>query len=108
MPPEAFMMTGGASPFRVADACLVTQGPHIAPREQGAFLVADAATRDRSATVRVVAWRCQFCGVLLVGIGRTDAPIDSEPGSGVHLQEFTWLEEDVVLLDEQPAQAENL
>lgn len=106
MPPEAFMMTGGATPFRVAESCPVMNGPHIAPRKNGSFIVADAATRDRTATVRVVAWRCQFCGLLLVGVGHTDSLVDAEPGNGVHVQEFTWLEQDVNV--EQPTQAENL
>ena len=57
------------------------------------FLVADAATKDASAAVRIAIWRCQHCGMLLVGIGRQDGALDADMGEGVHAQRFTWLEE---------------
>lgn len=102
MSPEAFLMTGAALPFRLAEPCPVMNGPHCGPPERSGFLIADAATADRTAAVRVSAWRCRFCGVLLIGIGRPDAAPDAEPGDGVHNQEFTWLEEAVTLLSTPP------
>lgn len=98
MPPEAFLMTGAATPFRLAEPCPVMQGPHCGPVEEGSFLVADAVTRDRSASIRVALWRCQFCGVLMIGLGQTGPALDGPPGTGVHIQEFTWLEEPAALL----------
>jgi hypothetical protein len=93
MPPEAFLMTGGAQPFREAEACPVMAGPHCAPRDKRSFMVADAAVADGTAAVRIAIWRCQFCNALLIGIGRPLAEIAGKPGTGVHSQEFAWLEE---------------
>jgi hypothetical protein len=87
-----FLMTGTAAPFRPAGTCPVTAGPHQGTPERGAFLVADAATADGSAAVRLALWRCGLCGSLLAGLGLPDVPLDSAPGTGVHCQEFTWLE----------------
>lgn len=100
MPSAAFLMTGAAMPFRLAEPCPVMSGPHHGKPDREAFLIADVATRDRTAVVRVASWRCEACGVLLVGIGRPDAAVDAEPGAGIHNQEFAWLEESVVLLND--------
>src|SRR5215472_1633113 len=59
----------------------------------GSWMVADAATADGTAAVRIALWRCAACGVLLIGVGRPDADPDAGPGSGIHAQEFTWLED---------------
>ena len=93
MPPEAFLMTGSAVPFRPAAACPVTGGPHHGGGGDGSWMVADAATADGTAAVRIALWRCAACGVLLIGVGRPDADPDAGPGSGIHAQEFTWLED---------------
>ena len=99
MPPEAFLMTGGAAPFGPAQPCPGTDGPHFLRPGEGNYLVADAATRDGSAAARLVLWRCSGCGVQVAGLGRVDADPDAEPGYGVHSQEFAWMEEAVVLLE---------
>jgi hypothetical protein len=96
MPGNAYRMSGGGTSFRSARPCPVTAGPHVAPldRSEGALVVADMVTRDRSAGVRVVLWRCQYCGIQLTGLGRADIPVgDGAPGTGLDVQEFTWMEE---------------
>ena len=98
MPSAAFLMTGAATPFRPAEPCPVMAGPHHARPDRQSFLVADVVTRDGTARARVAAWRCAECGVLLIGIGQAGIPVDTEPGTGVHSQEFTWLQETVALL----------
>lgn len=87
----AFLMSGESDPFIPAEPCTVTDGPHYGYEDQRRFLVADAGTRDGAASARVVLWRCRHCAVLLVGVGRTDAPLDGEPDA--YGQEFTWLQE---------------
>ena len=96
--PFPFLMSGEAAPFRLAGACPVTDGPHYGDGEQGRFLVADVTVRDGAASVRIAAWRCRSCGVLLVGVGPAGVPLDGKNGD-VFAQEFTWLEETVTLLD---------
>lgn len=86
------------TPFRIADSCPVMDGSHEGNRLEGNFLVADAVTADGTASVRIALWRCAACGVQLVGIGKTGPDLDGPPGTGVHVQEFTWLEEQVVLI----------
>jgi hypothetical protein len=93
MPPESFLMTGGSAPFRPPGTCPGSGGPHYGSPGEGSYLVADAATKDGSASARVALWRCRLCGSLLVGIGRAGVPVDAAPGTGVHAQEFTWLED---------------
>ena len=96
----SFLMTGESAPFRPADTCPVVKGPHGHAPEKESFMVADAATADQSAAVRLVLWRCQFCGVLIAGVGHAGVPVD-RPGHGIHSQAFTWLEESVALLSEE-------
>lgn len=91
MPGQAFLMTGMGASFRPAGPCPVMDGPHCAPDDDGSWMVADAATRDQSATVRLVLWRCRFCGVQVTGIGHTGV-LQPGQGEGVDVQEFTWLE----------------
>jgi len=55
------------------------------------FLLADAAVKDGSASVRLVLWRCVYCNILLAGL----APADGDPGIG---QAFTWAEQVVTEL----------
>lgn len=99
MPSQAFLMSGMGASFRPAAPCPVMNGPHCAPDEDGSYMVADAATGDHSAAVRLVLWRCRFCGTLLAGLGRADdGPVQSGYGTGIDVQEFTWLEETVTLL----------
>jgi hypothetical protein len=96
VPGNAYRMSGMGASFRPARACPVTTGPHVAPldRSEGALVVADVTTRDASVGVRVVLWRCAYCGIQLTGLGRNDAPVgDGSPGTGLDVQEFTWLEE---------------
>jgi hypothetical protein len=96
---QAFRMSGMGASFRPAGACPVMNGPHAAPGSERGFMVADAATADGTASARLVLWRCQFCGTLLTGIGRSDVPVgDGAPGTGAAGQEFTWLEENVPAL----------
>jgi hypothetical protein len=99
MPPEAFLMSGSAETFQLADQCPVTKGPHRGNPVAQSYLLADATVRDRSASVRIALWRCKPCGALLVGLGQTGPALDAPHGTGVHVQEFTWLEEIPVLLD---------
>ena len=80
----------------------MTGGPHHGPTYPKSFLVADAATTDKTASVRVAVWCCAPCGALLVGLGKTGPRLDGPPGTGVHVQEFTWLEESPVPLKDQP------
>ncbi len=96
MPGQAFLMSGMGASFRPAQACPVMNGPHVGPDpgDAGGILVADAATRDGLSAVRVVLWRCRFCGTQLTGLGRADIPADD----GLGTQEFTWLEEAVAVL----------
>jgi hypothetical protein len=96
---QAFRMSGMGASFRPAGACPVMNGPHVAPVQERGFMLADAATADGTASARLVLWRCQFCGTLLTGIGRSDVPVgDGEPGTGAAGQEFTWLEENLPAL----------
>src|SRR5215831_5092776 len=105
MPPEAFLMTGGAAPFRPARACPVSGGPHEGGSGDGSWMVADAAVADGTAVVRVALWRCRMCGTLLAGIGRPSADLGDGPGTGVHVQEFTWLEGTEAVILGSPARA---
>jgi hypothetical protein len=96
MPGFAYRMSGGGASFRPARACPVAAGPHIAPldRGEGALVIADVVTVDAAVGIRVVLWRCQYCGIQLAGLGRADVPVgDGAPGTGIDVQEFTWLEE---------------
>jgi hypothetical protein len=102
MPPLTnFLMSGGDMPFVPAEPCVLTGGPHHGNQDQSAFLVADATTKDRSASARFALWRCEECGTLLVGIGATDVPLGGNESA--YAQEFTWLEQVPVLI--KPDQA---
>jgi hypothetical protein len=109
MPGFAYRMSGGGASFRPARSCPVSAGPHVAPldADEGALVMADVVTADRAVGVRVVLWRCQYCGIQLAGLGRADVPVgDGTPGTGVDVQEFTWLEEaPVPLLATVPGRA---
>lgn len=99
MPQSSFVMSGSASPLRLAGPCPVTQGPHHANLDEGAYLVADVGVRDGTAKVRLALWRCARCGVMLVGAG----PVRGAMNGGydraeVDAQEFTWLEETVAVV----------
>jgi hypothetical protein len=99
MPPSSFLTSMPGGPFQPAENCrgisLNTDVyfSHHGVLEPGTFMVADATTKDSSAAVRIVFWRCQYCGLLLIGIGHQSGDIDAPPGYGIHAQEFTWLEE---------------
>ena len=90
MPGQAYAMSGMGASFRPAGRCPVMAGPHCMPEAAVSFMVADAATADRTAGVRLVLWRCRFCGTQLTGTGQL--------GEDADVQEFTWLEEAPVLL----------
>jgi len=94
MPGQAFAMSGMGASFRPAGPCPVMRGPHCMPDGDGSYMVADAATRDGTAGVRVALWRCRYCGTQLTGIGRL--------GENADVQEFTWLEEAYVPLAARP------
>ena len=96
MPGNAYRMSGMGASFRPARACPVMAGPHVAPAEndEGALVIADVVTRDASVGIRVALWRCRYCGIQLAGLGRADVPVgDGTAGTGIDVQEFTWLEE---------------
>jgi len=97
VPPNyALTSLGSEGSFKLAGSCPVAaQGasgeymPHQG--DAGSFLVADAQTRDGTASVRLALWRCVHCGLLLTGVARAEGG----PGAA---QSFTWLEEPAVLL----------
>lgn len=91
MPLANFLMSGADAPFNVAGPCSVTDGPHNGSTENGSYLVADVATRDGTAKVRIALWRCAECGSLLAGIGNANLPL--EDGLSGWAQDFTWLEQ---------------
>jgi hypothetical protein len=92
MPPDYSLMSLGAEgAFRPAGSCPVASqwadGEYMAHQgDAGSFLVADARTRDGSASVRLALWRCVHCGMLLTGIAHAD-------GDPAATREFTWLED---------------
>ena len=99
MPTHAFMMSGSASPLRLAEPCPVARGPHHANLDEGAYLVADVSVRDGTARVRLALWRCARCGVMLAGVGLPHGTLNGEADrAAVDEQEFTWLEETVMLV----------
>jgi hypothetical protein len=97
----SFLTAGEGGAFRPAGSCPVAEkimhteyaAHHGIPSDDQSYMVADLITRDDSAAVRVVLWRCQFCHGLLVGVGRTDEALDGPPGTGFYSQDFNWLEE---------------
>ena len=97
MPVNVHLMSGLGSggAFRSAGSCPVASrwadGGYMSHQGGDDFLVADARTRDGTAAVRIVLWRCVHCGMLLTGIGHADGDPDDD-------QEFTWLEEAAALL----------
>lgn len=95
MASDAFLMSGEASPFRPAQACTVTRGPHHA--DPGSYLVADATVRDGSVAVRLALWRCAACGTAMAGVGLVSGTPDGsrESRAPIDAQEFTWLEEKI-------------
>lgn len=98
MPALAYAMSGMGASFRPAGPCLVVRGPHCKPDDDGSYMMAEAATRDRTAGVRLVLWRCRFCGTQLTGVGRLGEDADT--------QEFTWLEDAAVPLEAGPGKQE--
>lgn len=86
--------TGGA--FRPAQSCPVAEalgsGSYMSHQgDEDSYMIADAATRDGRAAVRIVLWRCVYCGILLAGLGHADG----EPRGD---QEFFWAEEKITQL----------
>jgi hypothetical protein len=98
----SFLTAGDGGAFRLAGSCPVAEqvmhtdyaAHHGIPSEPESYMVADMITRDGTAAVRVVLWRCQYCATLLIGVGRTDEALDGPPGTGFYSQDFTWLEAD--------------
>src|SRR5437773_11145420 len=95
MPANIHLMSGlgAGGGFRPAQSCPVAEalgsGAYMSHQgDEDSYLIADAATKSGSAAVRIVLWRCVYCGVLLAGLGRADG----EPRAD---QEFTWLEEKI-------------
>lgn len=94
MPANVHLMSGlgGGGIFRLAQSCPVAEtygsGGYMSHQGGDDFMIADAATRGQSAAVRIVAWRCVYCGVLVVGLGAAEGEPDAD-------QEFTWLEQEV-------------
>jgi hypothetical protein len=98
MPANIHLMSGlgGGGVFVPARSCPVagTYGGGSYMSHQGGdgdYMIADARTRTGTAAVRIVAWRCVHCGLMCVGIGYADGDPETD-------QEFTGLEEQVVLL----------
>ena len=92
MPADTALLSGLGSggPFRPAEGCTAFTAAGVISymSHQGdgdSFLLADARTRDGTAAVRVVTWRCVHCGALLAGLGDPAA----DPGGE---QEYTWLQ----------------
>jgi hypothetical protein len=103
MPANIHLMSGlgAGGAFRPAQSCPVAEtlgsGAYISHQgDEDSYMIADAATRSGLAAIRIVLWRCVYCGSLLAGLGRAD----SEPRAD---QEFTWLEERVAQLAGGPA-----
>jgi len=95
MPANTHLMSGlgAGGEFRPAQSCPVAEtlgsGAYMSHQgDEDSYMIADAATRSGSAAIRIVLWRCVYCGVLLAGLGSAD----SEPRAD---QEFTWLEQKV-------------
>jgi hypothetical protein len=95
MPANIHLMSGigTGGEFRPARSCPVAEalgsGSYMSHQgDEGSYLIADAATRDGAAVIRVVLWRCVYCGALVAGLGHADG----EPRAD---QEFTWLEEKI-------------
>ncbi len=101
MPTHAFVMSGSASPLRLAEPCPMARGPHQANLDDGAYVVVDAAVRDGTAKVRLALWRCLLCGIMLVGVGPPRGVMNGNDQAEVDEQEFTWLEEPVALLGDR-------
>ncbi len=107
MPQATFVMSGSASPLRLAEPCPVARGPHNANLDDGAYLVADVAVRDGTAKVRLALWRCARCGVMLVGVGPLCGTMNGGADRAeVDAQEFTWLEETVAAVGAERKEAQ--
>jgi hypothetical protein len=96
MPDTPALRVGGGNAFRLAQGCPVASrwgsGEYVAHQgDANGFLLADARTRDGTAAIRLALWRCVHCGMLLTGIAQAEGDPDST-------QDFTWMEETVVLL----------
>lgn len=87
-----FLIVGGAAPFVPAEGCPVATeqfggGAYMAHQgDRDSFFIADVRVRDDSAAVRVVVWRCVYCGRVLAGLGST-AP------ENLAEQDYAWMEE---------------
>lgn len=101
-----YLMAGPGGAYQPAGSCPVAEAimgtdyaaHHGVPSEPDSFMVADMMTKDGSASIRVALWRCQYCNTLLIGVARAGVPVDGPPGTGVSVQEFTWLEETIPVL----------
>lgn len=98
MPANIHLMSGlgAGGEFRPAQSCPVAgslgSGAYMSHQgDEDSYMIADASTRDGRAAIRIVLWRCVYCGTLMAGLGRADC----EPRAD---QEFTWLEQKIVQL----------
>jgi hypothetical protein len=98
MPANVHLMSGlgAGGEFRPAQSCPVAgslgSGAYMSHQgDEDSYMIADASTRDGRAAIRIVLWRCVYCGTLMAGLGRADC----EPRAD---QEFTWLEQKIVQL----------
>lgn len=98
MPANVHLMSGlgGGGIFRLAESCPVAEslGSGSYMSHQGnpdSHMIADASTRDGTAAVRIVLWRCVYCGTLVAGLGSAEG----EPSGD---QEFTWMEQKTALI----------
>jgi len=95
MPANVHLMSGlgAGGEFRPAQSCPVAEslgsGAYMSHQgDDGSYMIADASTRDGKAAIRIVLWRCVYCGTLMAGLGSADG----EPRAD---QEFTWLEQKI-------------
>lgn len=100
MPANIHLMSGlgAGGDFRPAQSCPVAEslgsGAYMSHQgDEDSYMIADAATRNGLAAVRIVLWRCVYCGILLAGLGHAAG----EPRAD---QEFTWLEEKIPQLSD--------
>jgi hypothetical protein len=91
MPATQFLMVGGEGAFVPAQGCPVAMekysGGEYFPHNgnQDKFLAAELQVHDGSAAIWLALWRCEHCGVTVVGLGNTKDEITSA--------QMTWFEE---------------
>jgi hypothetical protein len=84
------LMVGAGDDYLPAGGCPVAgekygNGEYMAHQgDPDSFLVAEARVKDGSAGVRLVLWRCVFCGSTLVGLGVPEGTLGA--------QDFSWME----------------